>query len=135
MYASSVTPSAPVGTLSSLPNWKTAKMSSFDASILSLLGNSTTTAVHHEEDIFVGQDGVAGGSAIVEEPVYHLARRDQRRYSTPVLALQKPVVTAQSQQEAAKSKRVSFPTSIPWEQPETSEGRAVSVLQRVLTET
>jgi FYVE/RhoGEF/PH domain-containing protein 5/6 len=118
-----------MGTLSGLPNWKTTKQSSFDSSVLRLLGE-TRDEGDEPDDLKESPD----------EPSNASQKRDQRRLSSPVIALQKPNVIAQSQNNANHSSRHVTPSNGP-SQPTTDNNRslgaedAISELQKVLKKT
>jgi hypothetical protein len=100
------------GTLSSLPVWKTTKQSSYDSSVLELLGGSGPSNVTLTNDIpgFTDSDGL---DEIPGDDISRSPRLSNRRFSTPVIALQTPVIMSQSHQEATRSNRLSIPVTLP----------------------
>lgn len=96
------------GTLSGIPIWKTTKQSSFDHSVLQLLGDSDDANFQQLAESELAEIDDNAGGALANSNV-EPNRRARRRLSTPVMALQTPIVVAQSQQDANKLKRISVP--------------------------
>ena len=119
------------GTLSGLPNWKTTKQSSFDPSLLRLLGDARSFNPEEGDE----RDDLEPHPDELLIPPH---KRVQRRLSSPVIALQTPAVIAQSQNNVINpvGRSVGSNGASPLKGSQQIIGdNAISELQKVLNRT